>query len=252
MSHFKPNLHYLCAVLFTALMAFTSLASAEDVRVKQANYPGTSGFTGGGIPGSFLSVLIKEVPASSSNSGRITGLPGAVIDARVVTDATGKLVLQCIPPQGNLSKCFMATGDNYLQNIYSFENSLNSTSNVLYKNCSSNSYTLDLRSSAVWDNEMVCPLAWARYFTNWRWNSASGLLFSTTPDGDVMCMSNDGSNCLWGDDNLSNIRTAKPLVCGAAHQRVWGSTGYNNNNHWCSQLKNVVNANPLVFTRLYP
>ena len=63
--------------------------------------------------------------------------------------------------------------------------------------------------------------------------------------GDIMCLSHDGANCAWSavyssTDCLKyfNAGAVKPLVCGAAHQALYGITGYDDPNHWCYQGRN--------------
>lgn len=64
--------------------------------------------------------------------------------------------------------------------------------------------------------------------------------------GDPACMSIDGVNCLWDiscNSRLSTpINTIKPLVCGQAHENIYGETGYTNTNHWCSRVRETFRA----------
>jgi hypothetical protein len=61
------------------------------------------------------------------------------------------------------------------------------------------------------------------------------LVFTVTSDGNPACASYDGASCLWGqtmgDIDFSRI---KPLVCGAAHRRLYNVTGFEDPNHWCN------------------
>lgn len=75
-----------------------------------------------------------------------------------------------------------------------------------------------------------------------RWSSRTfpapngGLLvFTIMADGNPACASYNGASCLWGVP-LAQIDLArlKPLVCGEAHRALWGATGYEDPNHWCS------------------
>lgn len=61
------------------------------------------------------------------------------------------------------------------------------------------------------------------------------LVFTITSDGNPACASYDGANCLWGqsmrDIDFSRLR---PLVCGAAHRKLYEVTGFEDPNHWCN------------------
>lgn len=61
------------------------------------------------------------------------------------------------------------------------------------------------------------------------------LVFAITADGNPACASYDGASCLWGrkmsDIDFSRV---KPLVCGAAHRRLYGVTGFEDPKHWCN------------------
>jgi hypothetical protein len=61
------------------------------------------------------------------------------------------------------------------------------------------------------------------------------LVFAITNDGNPACASYDGRNCLWGK-TVAEIDFAKvrPLVCGAAHRKLYGVTGFEDPNHWCN------------------
>jgi len=61
------------------------------------------------------------------------------------------------------------------------------------------------------------------------------LVFAVTNDGNPACASYDGRSCLWGK-TMAEIDFAKvrPLVCGAAHRRLYGVTGFEDPNHWCN------------------
>jgi len=59
-------------------------------------------------------------------------------------------------------------------------------------------------------------------------------------NGNVECMSLNHHDCLWGsseDHCVTKLNTdpniIQPLMCGAMHLQEWGSTGYDNENHWC-------------------
>ena len=61
------------------------------------------------------------------------------------------------------------------------------------------------------------------------------LVFAVTADGNPACASYDAASCLWGS-KLADIdfSKVKPLVCGAAHRRLYGVTGFEDPRHWCS------------------
>lgn len=66
------------------------------------------------------------------------------------------------------------------------------------------------------------------------------LAFTIMADGSPACASYDGGRCLWGvaydQIDWSKIQ---PLVCGEDHRAKWGSTGYENPQHWCNLAKAV-------------
>lgn len=82
------------------------------------------------------------------------------------------------------------------------------------------------------------PSAWGCYA-----NYSSPMRFE--PDDNVSCLSTDGANCSWSDimacpDRLNNMpENINPLVCGTAHQALYGITGYDDPNHWCSVVQSL-------------
>src|SRR5262245_17134763 len=75
-----------------------------------------------------------------------------------------------------------------------------------------------------------------------RWREATfpppnaGLVvFTITEGGNPACASYDGRSCLWGQ-KMSDIDFArvKPLMCGAAHRKLYGVTGFEDPKHWCN------------------
>ena len=61
------------------------------------------------------------------------------------------------------------------------------------------------------------------------------LVFAITNDGNPACASYDGRNCLWGKTMAEiDFAKVKPLVCGAAHRKLYGVTGFEDPNHWCN------------------
>ncbi|KAF0712820.1 Aste57867_4648 [Aphanomyces stellatus] len=77
---------------------------------------------------------------------------------------------------------------------------------------------------------------------------------SIASDGNIQCWSNDGKNCVTGEDCMkliaSNTQPANPLVCGCKSLAVWGSTGYYDANgvytpsNWCNVAKETLGAKP--------
>jgi hypothetical protein len=63
--------------------------------------------------------------------------------------------------------------------------------------------------------------------------------FRVTSSGDPACVSYDGRACLWGMafNDIDQTRV-KELVCGEAHKKIWGATGYEDPKHWCSIVRN--------------
>ena len=54
-------------------------------------------------------------------------------------------------------------------------------------------------------------------------------------DGNPACASYDGANCLWGKTRAEiDFAKVKPLVCGARHRQLYGSTGFEDPKHWCN------------------
>jgi hypothetical protein len=84
-----------------------------------------------------------------------------------------------------------------------------------------------------------CNTAHAKLFARWQDYDILGLpvLLATNANGDPMCASADGRECLWGDARAT-VKQADmvPLVCGRAHASVHpGFTGYEKElpHHWC-------------------
>jgi hypothetical protein len=61
--------------------------------------------------------------------------------------------------------------------------------------------------------------------------------------GDIECFSTNARDCAWGITTLDqckqtiydNIGKLNTLVCGAPHQAIYGITGYDQPDHWCTQ-----------------
>lgn len=103
-------------------------------------------------------------------------------------------------------------------------------------------------SSYVFGTMGSLPSVWKPYGTSW---------VRVEEDGNLSCLTFDGVNCdtsslpsnapdprlkilcIFGCDtsNLPKIpenKTVKPLVCGMAHQQIYGITGYDTAGHWCN------------------
>jgi hypothetical protein len=75
--------------------------------------------------------------------------------------------------------------------------------------------------------------------------NAGHLVFIIMSDGNPACATYDGSNCLWGVAMGSiDFSKVKPLVCGAAHRRLYGVTGFEDPNHWCNLALKSGSASP--------
>ncbi len=90
--------------------------------------------------------------------------------------------------------------------------------------------------------------------TSYKWqhveNGGKTLFNLDKESGDVQCLSYDGKNCLWGFVDAANDNAAYskrdpviPLKCGEQHLKQWGSTGYNDTNHWCTKVFNQLMKN---------
>jgi cell division protein FtsN len=65
--------------------------------------------------------------------------------------------------------------------------------------------------------------------------------------GDVQCMSNNHKDCTWKENEAQCQAVAAtpvvpldPLTCGDGHKAAWGSPGYDNPDHWCSKVKQLI------------
>lgn len=90
-----------------------------------------------------------------------------------------------------------------------------------------------------------CNTAYANLFAEWKSYEPLGfdMQLATTPRGDVMCKSQDGTTCLPADAPAP-VNPIDPLVCGNLFkQRMGGpSTGYDDPKHWCSSQEIVDHA----------
>jgi hypothetical protein len=76
--------------------------------------------------------------------------------------------------------------------------------------------------------------------------NAGLLAFTITPDGNPACASYDGTSCLWGEP-IRNIdfSRVKPLVCGAGHRSLYGTTGFEDPKHWCNLALRAAQTKPV-------
>lgn len=87
---------------------------------------------------------------------------------------------------------------------------------------------------------------------NWRCGITSvSSPMSKNANGDVQCMSTNGKDCIVKTPKEECRKLIKkppsdikPLVCGEAHKKYWGSTGYDSPTHWCSVAKSLIPDNP--------
>ncbi len=80
------------------------------------------------------------------------------------------------------------------------------------------------------------------------WKCFNGSPLSINAAGDVQCWSDNAKDCVWGwgDQCQAKLASAlasgadkliQPLVCGAAHNAIYGKTGYDDPKHWCAIYK---------------
>lgn len=105
----------------------------------------------------------------------------------------------------------------------------------------------DKKYSPIWNGDYIY------YGTNVNYKNNKYKCFNNilTPikinnEGNTECASLDGRNCLWSNNiescnnyikQYENSSQLKPLKCGQMHRSVWGSTGYESPQHWCSNGK---------------
>ena len=81
--------------------------------------------------------------------------------------------------------------------------------------------------------------------TEWTCLDDIGVPLRLNENNDVECMSKNDKDCLWTAANeCQNTLTTnngstdlKPLSCGDEHKEKWGSTGYDNPQHWCAKAQ---------------
>lgn len=85
--------------------------------------------------------------------------------------------------------------------------------------------------------QWTCKEFMPQYFTPARVNA----------NGDAECMSEDNKGCWWMDDMnyckwaIENpVPYVRPLVCGEMHASIYGDTGYETQDHWCSVTRSTM------------
>lgn len=90
-----------------------------------------------------------------------------------------------------------------------------------------------------------CNTAYANLFAEWKSYEPLGfnMQLATTPRGDVMCKSVDGTACLTATAPAP-ANPIDPLVCGPLYKKRTGglSTGYDDPKHWCSSPEIVLHT----------
>ena len=90
-----------------------------------------------------------------------------------------------------------------------------------------------------------CNTAYANLFAEWKSYQPLGFdkQLATTPRGDVMCKSADGTTCLPANAPATT-NVIDPLVCGSIYKKRMGgsSTGYDDPKHWCSSPEIVLHT----------
>ena len=94
------------------------------------------------------------------------------------------------------------------------------------------------RRAAVACMLFVVKLALAATPTPWvDLKFSGGQMPVRLANGDVQCASFDGMSCAWGQTAQNATQQdaqLRPLACGSAHAAIYGITGYDTSNHWCS------------------
>ncbi len=87
---------------------------------------------------------------------------------------------------------------------------------------------------------------------NWIKSTINGrtLFWRYSESGDVSCITTDssGRHCQW-DYPTINLTNSGVLTCGSDHFSKYSSTGYDDPNHWCSQLRRVTPPASMAWRR---
>jgi hypothetical protein len=80
---------------------------------------------------------------------------------------------------------------------------------------------------------------------------------SVNPDGDIQCMSENGKDCMWQNSEAECLQLIERqkvkkikltqtggdgLSCGEQMKSVWGITGYDTPDNWCSKAKSLIDT----------
>jgi hypothetical protein len=85
------------------------------------------------------------------------------------------------------------------------------------------------------------------YPSSWQYLKDINVPIRMNENKDIECLSNNMRGCLWNQ----NIKTPaandvnalwQPLSCGDPHKKIYGTTGYENPNHWCLKSKNILSS----------
>jgi hypothetical protein len=86
---------------------------------------------------------------------------------------------------------------------------------------------------------------WKCFVTNEQGHS---LIARLDAHGDAQCLSKDGKSCMWFKSNEEcgeqyvdkmSMPNLKSVTCGDEHKSLYGKTGYEDPNHWCSKVFNA-------------
>lgn len=71
-------------------------------------------------------------------------------------------------------------------------------------------------------------------------------------------MSQNGKDCIWTGSQAACEKLAafpppqlQPLECGEPHNKVWGESGYERSNHWCSRSRNLISRDYKTLKKEY-
>lgn len=67
------------------------------------------------------------------------------------------------------------------------------------------------------------------------WKRSGDSYYRLEADGNLSCYSEDGVSCKPGERS-EDESLIQPLVCGAAYEDLYGSTGYDTAGHWCNHV----------------
>lgn len=102
----------------------------------------------------------------------------------------------------------------------------------------------------IWGNDGYqqpdhwCNTVYATLFADWVDFTPYGVdyVMATTPYGSPMCHSTDGRTCSKAKDvdlTRREKRRVYPLICGEPHRAVYGITGFERADHWCTLGRDI-------------